>query len=137
VFHALIPAAAYLAGPSWAPWILGFTFLAMTASVLFGPRFSLFGRIVRVIRPYLKLTPGKPESLAPHRFAEAVGAIFLGAATAAYFSGFTLIGATLALIVVALAVLNAASGICVGCQIYTLIQRFRPAATLRTGACAR
>ncbi len=129
VFHALIPAASYLAGPPSAPWILGFTCIAMSLSVLLGPKFSLFGRLARAIRSYLKLAPGRQESLAPHRFAEAVGAIFLGAAAAAYGTGLLGVGAALALVVVALAVLNAAAGICVGCQFYILAQRLRPAST--------
>ena len=62
--------------------------------------------------------------VAPHRFAEALGAICLLAAAALYFAGAELAAQVLTLMVVALALLNAAAGICVGCQMYLLLKRF-------------
>lgn len=122
--HFLLPAIAFLVGSPAAQYILLATGLIMAASVLGGPKFSLFGRLFKAVRPALKIGAGKLEAVAPHRFAEAVGAIFLLAAAAMYFAGVTLAGQVLALIVVALALLNAAAGICVGCQMYLLLKRF-------------
>ena len=122
--HFLLPAIAFLVGPPAAQYILLATGLIMAASVLGGPKFSLFGRLFKAVRPVLKIGPGKLEAVAPHRFAEGVGAVFLLAAAAMYFAGAILAGQVLALIVVALALLNAAAGICVGCQMYLLLKRF-------------
>ncbi len=125
-FHALLPAAAFLIGGAAGGTILGATALAMTVSVAFGPKASLFGRLFnQVIRPALSIGQGSKEAAAPHRFAEAVGAIFLLAATAAFLIGSFGVAWTLALIVSALAALNWLAGICVGCEVYLFIQKFR------------
>ena len=84
----------------------------------------LFGQLFNAVRPTLGIGPGKKEAVAPHRFAEALGAICLLAAAALYFAGAELAAQVLTLMVVALALLNAAEGICVGCQMYLLLKRF-------------
>ena len=123
-FHAVIPALAFLLGWPLAPYILAFTGLAMALSVLAGPRYGLFGRLFSsMIRPAAQIGPGHPEDVAPHRFAEAVGAIMLLAAAGLYFVGAHGLAQAFTLIVVALAALNAAAGICVGCQMYLLLKR--------------
>lgn len=125
-FHALIPAGAFLLGGPAGGIIVGLTGAAMALSVVGGPRLSLFGNLFgKVLRPVLRISPGKPEDVAPHRFAEAIGAIFLLAAAASLLAGFSTVGWGLALIVVALAALNWLAGICVGCQMYLLLQRVR------------
>ena len=128
-FHAALPALAFLLGPPAATIILGFTGLAMTLSVVGGPRFSLFGKLFGAIRGGLKVKPGQLEEAAPHRFAEAVGAVFLLASALSYMWGLDGLGGALALIVVGLAILNAAAGICVGCQMYLLLQKTRSRVT--------
>ena len=125
IIHAVIPALAFLLGGKTSSYVLLSTGLVMTLSVALGPRYSLFGIIVRKLRSRLGAKPGKVEEAAPHVFAEAVGAAFLLGASAAYATGRTTLGAGLALIVVALATLNAAAGICVGCQAYLLFRRLR------------
>ncbi len=125
-FHALLPAAAFLIAGTPGRVILALTALAMTVSVAFGPRFSIFGRLFnQAIRPLLKVGEGSKEEAAPHRFAETVGALFLLAASAAFLIGSSGVGWTLALIVSALAALNWLGGICVGCEMYLVIQRLR------------
>jgi hypothetical protein len=128
-FHTLLPAAAYLIGGKTGVLIVAATGLAMAASVLLGPRFSIFGKLFqKVIRPALRIGEGKKEEAAPHRFAEAIGAAFLIAASLALILGATFIGSFLTLAVAALAALNWLGGICVGCQMYLLFQRIRPKA---------
>lgn len=127
-FHTLIPALAFLLNPISAPilgqTVVGLTGAVMTVSVVAGPRWSLFGRLFTgVIRPLFNVKTGKIEEAAPHRFAEAVGAVFLLAAGGAFYFGQDLIGWGLALAVSALAALNWLGGICVGCQMYLLIGR--------------
>jgi hypothetical protein len=91
----------------------------------FGPRYGPFLRLYAdVIRPRLA-PPADLEDPRPPRFAAAVGFVFLTAATLAFAGGAATVGWALALIVAALAGLAAATGICVGCEIYVLVARRR------------
>ena len=63
---------------------------------------------------------GPLEDARPPRFANLVGAVFLGAAAAAYGAGFDLLGVVLGSVVAALALLAAATGFCTGCEAYKL-----------------
>lgn len=54
----------------------------------------------------------------PHRFAQAIGSLFLIAATLALYNQSTLLGWSLVWIVTALAGLNLFGGFCVGCMVY-------------------
>ena len=91
----------------------------------FGPR---YGPVLRfyadVVKPRLS-PPADLEDPRPPRFAAAVGVAFLTAATLAFVAGATGLGWVLALIVAALAGLAAVTGICVGCEIYVLLARWR------------
>jgi thiol-disulfide isomerase/thioredoxin len=68
---------------------------------------------------------GPIEDARPPRFANAVGAGVLGAAAIAYAAGFETLGWTLGLLVVGLALLAAATGLCVGCELYRIGARLR------------
>lgn len=130
VFHAVLPAIAFLLGYPVAAYIVAFTGLVMAVSVLGGPQLSLFGRIFKAARPALRVGPGqRMDLLAPHRFAEALGAIMLLAAAVLYPAGAHGLAEVLILLVVVFAALNAAAGICIGCQMYVLLKRFQPGAT--------
>ncbi len=100
------------------------------AAVLFlgaalGPRYGPFLRLyAEVIRPRLS-PPADLEDPRPPRFAAAVGVLFLTAATISFAAGAVALGWVLALVVAALAGLAAATGICVGCEIYLLVARRR------------
>lgn len=121
-FHTLLPALAFVINEPAGPWIVGATGLLMAISVVAGPKFSLFGQLFnRLIRP--RIGAGVPEEAAPHRFAEALGAVFLLLAAAFFTGGLAVVGWTLALAVAALAALNWLGGICVGCQMYLLGRR--------------
>lgn len=126
-FHTLIPALGFIL-QAWP--LIAFTGVAMALSVLAGPRYSLFGRLYRqFLVPALDIESGPTEALAPHRFSEALGAVFL-LASAVLLAGFGSgvaagVGWTLSLIVVALAAINWLAGYCVGCKMYGLIARLR------------
>jgi Domain of unknown function (DUF4395) len=68
---------------------------------------------------------GPIEDSRPPRFANMVGAAFLGGATIAFLAGVPALGWTLTLIVAALALLAAATGLCMGCEAYKLSARLR------------
>jgi hypothetical protein len=91
----------------------------------FGPRVGPFLRLYAdVLKPRLgPLT--QLEDPRPPRFAATVGTAFLSAGTLALVAGLTPLAWALALVVAALAALAAATGLCVGCEIYVLVARAR------------
>lgn len=94
---------------------------------IFGLRSSPLGITYRAIKRFGRLDiPVVPEEEAPPRFAQAVGFVFLAIATVGlYVMDSFAFGWTFALIVAALQALLAATGICVGCEVYLLGQRLR------------
>lgn len=99
--------------------------LVLLVGPLFGLRYSPLGATYRFAKRTLNLTiPVEQEEEAPPRFAQFVGFVFLGAGYAAYLAaGNTGVEWTLALIVAALQLLLAASGICIGCEMYLIGKR--------------
>jgi hypothetical protein len=71
-----------------------------------------------LVRPRIRF-----EDPAPHRFAQLVGGIFLAAASVAALAGNLTVAWTLGWIVIALAFLNFAFDICVGCIVYAQMVR--------------
>jgi hypothetical protein len=67
-------------------------------------------------------------SAAPHRFAQAMGAVCLSLAAIVLFLGFDLAGWGLGFIVLALALVNLLFGFCTGCFIYLQLGRLRQGA---------
>ena len=91
----------------------------------FGPRFGPFLALyASVIRPRLD-PPAELEDPRPPRFAATVGTVVLAGSTVAFLAGAELVGWVLALLVAVLAGLAAATGICVGCEIYLFLARRR------------
>jgi hypothetical protein len=68
---------------------------------------------------------GPIEDSRPPRFANQIGFAVLTSATVAWAVGWTAIGAALGLLVAALALLAAATGLCVGCELYRIGARIR------------
>jgi hypothetical protein len=98
----------------------------------FGPRYGPFLRLyAEVIKPRLR-PPSELEDPRPPRFAAAVGVVFLVGAGIAFLAGAVALGWGLALIVAGLAALAAVTGICVGCEIWLLLARWRGVATVGT-----
>jgi hypothetical protein len=90
-----------------------------------GPKYGPFLRLyVELVKPRLA-PPKELEDPRPPRFAATIGVVFLASATVAFAAGADVVGWVLALIVAALAGLAAATGICVGCEVYLFIARRR------------
>jgi Domain of unknown function (DUF4395) len=66
---------------------------------------------------------GPVEDSRPPRFANAVGAVVLGAASVAHAAGLSTLGWALGLLVAGLALLAAATGLCAGCEVYRIWAR--------------
>jgi hypothetical protein len=104
---AAVLALASVGGPAVNPY--AWLFRGLRAAGLFGP-------------------PKELEEAAPPRFANTVGFVFLTAASVAHFAfdpplagGWVAWG--LGLVVSALALLAATTGLCVGCELYVYIRR--------------
>lgn len=79
---------------------------------------------LRVLKPRGLVQPRvRVEDPAPHRFAQLVGGTFLVAASVVALAGNLIVAWTLGWIVVALAFLNFAFDICVGCIVYAQLVR--------------
>ncbi|MGH2471909.1 MAG: DUF4395 family protein [Candidatus Limnocylindria bacterium] len=107
----------------WWP-ILGVLAGQLAIGLAFGRRYCIPCLLYfEVIQP--RLGEGPIEDSRPPRFANVVGAVFLGAATLSYLIGFTTLGLGLGVVVAALALLAAITGLCVGCEIYRFAARLR------------
>jgi len=106
-------------------YLIGFQFVVFLSAVLFGLRRSIYGLVYRnLIQPRLS-GPVPTENEAAPRFAQLIGALFAFVALLGGVTGNTamfLIATSFALVA---ALLNAAFGFCLGCQMYLLIVRFR------------
>ncbi|MCW2599181.1 MAG: hypothetical protein JWM02_1010 [Frankiales bacterium] len=75
------------------------------------------------VRPRLQ-PPAELEDEAPPRFAQTVGLGFAFAGTVAFLAGATLTGQIFTGFALVAALLNAAVGLCLGCEVYLLSKRF-------------
>ena len=124
---ALIVSAA---SPPAAAAILGVQAVIFAIGAVGGPRRHPYGRMfARVLAPRLGPVEER-EPVAPLKFAQLVGLVFAAIGVAGFAFGTTSVGlligvvATVAALVAAF--LNAAFGICLGCQLYPLVARLRP-----------
>ena len=107
------------------PWPLAVQVVVFAISVVFGVQGSPYGLLFkRLIRPRL----GPPEELedaAPPRFAQLVGLVFAVAGLIGYLTGATVLGVVATGFALVAAFVNAAVGLCLGCEAYLLIHRIR------------
>ncbi|MCA1691607.1 MAG: DUF4395 domain-containing protein [Actinobacteria bacterium] len=125
-FNQAVLAAGLIAAflVDWRPAVPFFAAVLLLGAA-FGPRYGPFLRLYAdVIRPRLT-PPSALEDPRPPRFAAAVGVAFLTAASLAFLAGAPSLAWGLALVVAALAGLSAATGLCVGCEIWLMLARRR------------
>jgi hypothetical protein len=101
------------------PILVGFVAAVMIIGTIF-PQAGLFKRFYQLVlkpRGWLKpdVIDDNPE---PHLFAQGLGGTFALIATVALIAGVSVLGWTLAWIVIALAALNLFTGFCAGCFVY-------------------
>jgi Domain of unknown function (DUF4395) len=108
-------------GVAWILPVLAVMMLAAVASPSLNVPRLLYTRVLRpsgIVKPRIV-----QEDPAPHRFAQLVGGVFLTAASIFVITGLLVVAWVLAWIVVALAFLNFAFNICVGCIVYAQLVR--------------
>ena len=108
----------------YQPWLVAFVGLVMLVGTIW-PQAGLFKRIYSdLLKPAGLLKPDpRPDTPAPHLFAQGVGALVLGAALLAFATGGVVAGWLLTALVIVLAAVNLFAGFCVGCFIYFQLAR--------------
>jgi len=107
------------------PWPLAVQAVVFAISVAFGVQASPYGLLFkRLVRPRLG-PPKELEDAAPPRFAQLVGLVFAVAGLIGYLTGATVLGVVATGFALVAAFVNAAVGLCLGCEAYLLIHRIR------------
>ncbi|WP_330228251.1 DUF4395 domain-containing protein [Nocardia sp. NBC_00508] len=123
VLVLVLLAAAF--SPAAAAVLIALQAVAFAIGAAYGPRRHPYGRIYAAfVAPRLAPT-STTEPAAPLRFAQLLGLAFAGVSLLGFALGSTVVGAVFAGFALFAAFLNAAFGICLGCQIYPLVARVR------------
>ena len=123
---SVVLAVALLTGSGW---LVAAQALVFAVGALAGLRFSPYGLLFRtLVAPRLgPVREREPE--APPRFAQLVGLLFTAVGAAGYLLGAPLLGAVATGLALVAALLNAATGFCLGCELYLIARRALPART--------
>jgi hypothetical protein len=98
--------------------------LLLGAAAILCPRVNPYAALFRFLRRVGLLGPPRElEEAAPPRFANALGFVFLTAASIAAALGAMWAAWGLAVLVSGLALLSAVTGLCVGCELYVVGRR--------------
>jgi hypothetical protein len=112
--------------------LTGWGWLALLQTLVFAvsaydPRKGPYGLLYRALVLPRMGPPAEREPAAPVRFAQLVGFTFAAVATIGFLSGVTALGVVFAAFALLAAFLNAAFGLCLGCEAYLALRRLRPA----------
>lgn len=100
-------------------WLLGLLAVQLVIGLTLGRRYCLpCLAYFELVQP--RLGEGPLEDSRPPRFANMVGAVFLGTAALTWAVDLPTLGMALGVIVAALALLAAVTGFCTGCEAYKL-----------------
>ncbi len=112
--------------PAFAAVILGLQAVVFAISALRGPRHSPYGLIfAKLVAPRLGPVTER-EPVPPLKFAQLVGFVFAVLGVVGFATGLTVLGEIATAFALVAAFLNAAFGICLGCQLYPVAARLSP-----------
>ena len=94
-----------------------------------GLPYSPYGVLFRVLVAPRLGPPHEREAEPPLRFAQLVGFVFAVVGATGYLRGLPLLGAIATGAALVAALLNAATGFCLGCELHLIVRRARPART--------
>ena len=107
-------------------WLLAFQAVVFGIGAVAGMAYAPYGMIYRwLVRPRLG-PPTQMEDAAGPRFAQGVGLVVSIIGIIGYATGLTPLGMAGTALALAAAFLNAAFGLCLGCEMYVLIHRIWP-----------
>jgi hypothetical protein len=125
VIVATLVAAAF--SDAAAAVILGVQAVVFAIGAVGGPRRHPYGRIfAALVAPRLGPVTER-EPVPPLKFAQLVGFLFAVVGVAGFATGLTALGLGATAFALIAAFLNAAFGICLGCQLYPLVVHLRRA----------
>jgi hypothetical protein len=110
---------------SGSGWLLAAQGVVFALGAFVGLRFAPYSVLYRVLVAPRLGPPTEREEAAPVRFSQLVGFAFALVGTVGYLTGLTALGIVATAFALVAALLNAAIGFCLGCEMYTLIQRLR------------
>src|SRR3954462_14725790 len=108
-------------------WLLAAQAVVFAVGAFAGLRYAPYGVLFRaLVAPRLgPVREREPE--APPRFAQLVGLLFALVGAAGYLLGAPLVGAVATGLALVAALLNAATGFCLGCELYLTVRRAQTA----------
>lgn len=107
-------------------WLLAAQMVVFGVGAVFGLTYAPYGLIYRtLVRPRLG-PPSELEDEAPPRFSQWVGLVVSAIGVIGYGTGLVPLGMAAAAAALLAAFLNAAFGLCLGCEMYVLIRRAWP-----------
>ena len=117
----LVVLAVVLLTSSWL--LLAVQALVFALGTFFGTRYAPYGVVYRtLVAPRLR-PPTEFEDAAPPRFAQGVGLVFALVGTVGFAAGVPAVGLAATALALVAAFLQAAFGLCLGCEMYLLIRR--------------
>jgi hypothetical protein len=120
---AVVLAAVIVTGSAW---LLAAQAVVFGVGAAAGPSHSPYGLVYRwLVRPLLG-PPREMEDAAAPRFAQGVGLVISIIGVIGYATGLTALGMAGAAAAFVAAFLNAAFGLCLGCEMYVHIRRIWP-----------
>lgn len=99
--------------------------LVFALGALIGLRAQPYGWVFRTFIQKRLRGPVVLEEAAPPRFAQAVGLVFAAVALASLIAGWTVVAVVAIAFALVAALLNAAFGLCLGCEFYLIGRRVR------------
>jgi hypothetical protein len=111
-------------------WLVAAQAVVFAVGAFAGLRYAPYGVLFRtLVAPRLgPVREREPE--APPRFAQLVGLLFAVVGAAGYLFGAPLVGAVATGLALMAALLNAATGFCLGCELYLTVRRAQTARTV-------
>jgi Domain of unknown function (DUF4395) len=108
-------------------WLVAAQAVVFAVGAFAGLRYAPYGVLFRtLVAPRLgPVREREPE--APPRFAQLVGLLFALVGAAGYLLGAPLVGAVATGLALVAALLNAATGFCLGCELYLTVRRAQTA----------
>ncbi len=110
-------------------WLVAAQALVFAVGALAGLRVSPYGLLFRTLAAPRLGPVREREPEAPPRFAQVVGLLFTVVGAAGYLLGAPALGAVVTGFALVAALLNAATGFCLGCELYLTARRVLPART--------
>ena len=110
-------------------WVVAAQAVVFAVGAFAGLRYAPYGVLFRrLVAPRLgPVRDREPE--APPRFAQLVGLVFAVVGAVGYLLGVPAVGAVATGLALVAALLNAATGFCLGCELYLTVRRVLPART--------